>query len=116
MTTKKDVRSAGRDDKIAKHHFKQKLHAANKQTKLNRKINQTANIKERKSSRIPNFGARRDRKNLRVKEGRGLKVGGRIADIVDNLGGGLVEGASATLQNPASIYALRGMPDVSSIF
>ena len=99
MTSEAELRNLKRGVKAAKFRSQADRHEQRQMrrgTRTKRKFDQTENIKSRKATRLHNISARRDRKNLRVKEGRGLKVGGRIASSFDRTVG---EGAK-TLRDP----------------
>jgi hypothetical protein len=92
MPTRRDIRDAKIAKRISRIEAPKKIDlararradlAAIHHTMTQRVIDQTENIKQRKAARLPNIEAMRERKNLRIAQGRGLLVGSRVADSYD---------------------------------
>jgi hypothetical protein len=48
-------------------------------------LDQTANIKDRKSAKLGNIAARRIRKDIRTARGQGQAIAGQVLGVVDDM-------------------------------
>ena len=117
MTTKKDVRSARNDAAISDIESKSSLRSTKRGDRGQRKLNNTEDIKARKAAKIPNIKARRDNRNMRVKEGRGQRTARFVGQSINKAIKDFQSNTRDVLLSvtPDKLRAARGMPDTAGI-